>query len=87
MSITLQLTDQVRESMENRHILFEDIQQVIAYAERTGKKFTNPDNSHCLAYYRPLKVTYWVEYQPQEQGFLVHNAYSHRMEIMEEAHE
>jgi hypothetical protein len=27
-------------------------------------------------------VTYWVEYTPQEDGsFLIHKAYSHRMEL------
>lgn len=87
MSINLQLDDKVQETMENRHILLEDIQQVIEYAERTGRKFLNSDNGHSLAHYRPLRVTYWVEYQPQGQGFVVHNVYSHRMEIVEGAHE
>jgi glutamate synthase (NADPH) small chain len=85
MSINLQLNDRVKEDMEKRHILIEDIQKVIEYAERTGRKFVNPDNGHNLAHYRPLRVTYWVEYQSQDQGFLVHNVYSHRMEILEEA--
>ncbi|WP_047811677.1 pyridine nucleotide-disulfide oxidoreductase/dicluster-binding protein [Desulfosporosinus acididurans] len=87
MSINLQINDRVWGIMEDRHILIEDIQQVIGYAERTGRKFTNPDNGHSLAHYRPLRVTYWVEYEPQEQGFIVYNAYSHRMEIVEGAHE
>ncbi|WP_041276491.1 pyridine nucleotide-disulfide oxidoreductase/dicluster-binding protein [Desulfosporosinus acidiphilus] len=87
MSIDLQLNDRVWEIMEDRHILIEDIQQVIEYAERTGRKFINPDNGHSLAHYRPLRVTYWVEYEPQNQGFVVFNTYCHRMEIVEGAHE
>ncbi len=87
MSLILQLDERVQVNMERRHILIEDIQQVIEYAERTGRKFINPDNGHSLANYRPLRVTYWVEYQPQGQGFIVHNVYSHRMEIVEGAHE
>jgi Fe-S oxidoreductase len=87
MSLSLKLDEKVIENMENRHILIEDIQQVIEYAERTGSKFINPDNGHCLAHYRPLRVTYWVEYQPQDQGFAVHNVYSHRMKIVEGTHE
>ena len=87
MRINLQLDARVQEIMENRHILIEDIQQVIEYAERTGRKFIDPDNGHSLANFRPLRVTYWVEYQPQGQDFVVFNVYSHRMEIMEEAHE
>lgn len=86
-TINLLLNERVLEVMGNRRILIEDIQQVIEQAERTGRKFINPDNGHSLANYRPLRVTYWVEYQPQEQGFVVLNVYSHRMEIVEEGYE
>jgi len=86
-TINLQLNERVLEIMEERRILIEDIQQVIERAERTGRKFINPDNGHSLANFRPVKVTYWVEYQPQEQAFVVLNVYSHRMEIVEEGHE
>ena len=83
-TINLLLDERVLEIMEDRRILIEDIQQVIELAERTGRKFINPDNGHSLAHFRPVKVTYWVEYQPQEQGFVVLNVYSHRMEVVEE---
>lgn len=96
-TINLLLNERVLEVMEERRILIEDIQQVIELAERTGRKFINPDNGHSLAHFRPFKVTYWVEYQAQEQaqkqeqeqeqGFVVLNVYSHRMEIVEESHE
>jgi len=100
-TINLLLNERVLEIMEDRRILIEDIQQVIERAERTGRKFINADNGHSLAHFRPVKVTYWVEYQAQEQadepaeeqtsaqeqGFVVLNVYSHRMEIVEEAHE
>lgn len=88
-TINLLLNEKVLEIMEDRRILIEDIQRVIERAERTGRKFINPDNGHSLAQFRPVKVTYWVEYQTQEQeqGFVVLNVYSHRMEIVEESHE
>ncbi|MHB8075145.1 pyridine nucleotide-disulfide oxidoreductase/dicluster-binding protein [Desulfosporosinus fructosivorans] len=86
-TINLLLNERVLEIMEDRRILIEDIQQVIEFAERSGRKFINPDNGHSLAHFRPVKVTYWVEYQAQEQGFVVLNVYSHRMEIAEESHE
>jgi len=87
LAINLLLDERVLEIMEVRRILIEDIQQVIELAERTGRKFINPDNGHSLAQFRPFKVTYWVEYHPQEQGFVVLNVYSHRMEILEDGHE
>ncbi len=83
-TIKLICDEQVTQRLEERLILIEDIQQVIEHAERTGRKFINSANSHCLAYFRPARVTYWVEYQPSAEGFVVLNAYSHRMEIVEE---
>lgn len=83
-TIELYIGDDIRELMENRLILVEDIQKVIDYAEKTGKKLFNADSKHYLACYRPVSVTYWVEYSPQGAGYKVYNAYSHRMQIIEE---
>jgi hypothetical protein len=81
-SIRLILPEAVQQMVEERLILVEDMQKVIEYAERTGKRMRNQTSGHFLAYYKPTSVTYWVEYTPQEDGsFLVHKAYSHRMEI------
>ncbi|MEW6402288.1 MAG: pyridine nucleotide-disulfide oxidoreductase/dicluster-binding protein, partial [Chloroflexota bacterium] len=81
-SIRLILPDTVQKQIEDRLILVEDIQKVIEYAERTGKRMFNSSTGHYLAYFKPTSVTYWVEYTPQDNGtFLIHRAYSHRMEI------
>jgi nicotinamidase-related amidase len=84
-AIELIISEEVRKQMEERLILLEDIQQVIDAAEKNGRKFINPENGHSLAHHRPTRVTYWVEYEAQESGgYLIHNAYSHRMEVIEE---
>ncbi|WP_026895669.1 pyridine nucleotide-disulfide oxidoreductase/dicluster-binding protein [Clostridiisalibacter paucivorans] len=70
--------------MEDRLILKENIIEVIQYAEGKDRKFINPDNNHSLAYKKIVNVTYWVEYENKEQDFIIHNAYSHRMEILED---
>ncbi len=59
-------------------------EKVIFHAEQTGKHLINPDNNHCLASYKPVRVTYWVEYEPAGQGNVIHNAYSHRMQLSEQ---
>lgn len=82
--IKLIFSDEVKELMESRFILVEDLQKVIEFAERTGNKLVNKENGNFLAYKKNLSVTYWVEYAPQEDGFVIHNTYSHRMEIGEE---
>ncbi|HUW66130.1 MAG TPA: 4Fe-4S dicluster domain-containing protein [Spirochaetia bacterium] len=78
-NVKLEISGEIKTVMENRLILVEDVQKVIEYAERTGNKLVNQDRF--LAYFKPVSVTYWVEYAPAEEGFRVYNAYSHRMEI------
>ncbi|HOS79107.1 MAG TPA: FAD-dependent oxidoreductase [Anaerolineae bacterium] len=80
--IQLLLSEEVAARVEKRLILEEDIREVIAYAERTGNRFHNPQTGHFLASHRPANVTYWVEYTPVDDGYQIHNAYSHRMEIV-----
>ena len=69
--------------MEGRMILVEDIQKVIGYAENTGTKILDVTSGHFIAHYNPVSVTYWVEYSPHHSGFVIYNAYSHRMEVIE----
>ena len=81
-SIRLVLPEDVQKQVEDRLILVEDMQKVIEYAERTGKRMLNNSTKHYLAYFKPTSVTYWVEYTKNDDGsFLVHKAYSHRMEV------
>ena len=80
--VTLVISDEVRSLMEDSLILVADLQQVVEYAERTGDKFKNGTNGHFLAAYKPAYVTYWTEYSAGENGFVIHDTYSHRMEII-----
>ena len=83
-SIRLNLSDEVLALLEDRLILVADVQQVIAFAERTGQKLLSPQSGHFLAQFRPNTVTYWVEYLPDgDGGYTVFNAYSHRMDVGE----
>lgn len=79
--IRLVLPETVQRQIDERLILVEDIQKVIEYAERTGKRLFNSASGHSLASYRPTSVTYWVEYSLQDGAYRIHKAYSHRMEI------
>lgn len=87
MAVKLYIADEVKELLEERRILLEDVQKVIENAESTGRKFVNKTNSHILAYFKPASATYWVEYGIKEDGFIIYNAYFHRMEIMEDVKE
>lgn len=80
--IKLEIAPEVAESMDRRRILVEDLQQVIHHAETSGDRLFNPSSGRYKAAYAPYAVTFWVEYTPSEEGFVVHNAYSHRMEVL-----
>lgn len=57
---------------------------MIDFAERSGYRLLNRETGRFTAHFKPASVTYWVEYSRSGDGFVVHNAYSHRMEIAED---
>ena len=82
-TLELYIDPEVAVLMEKRMILVEDLQKVISHAENTGEKILDAATGHLIAHYKPVSVTYWVEYSPHDSGFIIHNAYSHRMEVIE----
>jgi hypothetical protein len=79
---SLLLEPDVRSLLDERSIREEDIQQVLHFAESNSQFFMHKATGHHLAYFTPAKVTYWVEYLPQDDGYRIYNAYSHRMKII-----
>jgi glutamate synthase (NADPH/NADH) small chain len=70
--------------MEARHILDDDVKQVIHNAEVTGEKLYQADESRYLAKMRLSEATFYVEYSVTDDGYVVHTAYSHMSEIVED---
>ncbi len=58
---------------------------MIHFAETRNKKLLNRRTGRLMAHHKPAAVTYWVEYSREGDEFVVHNAYSHRMEVEEVA--
>ena len=82
--IKLQVGDEVKKRLEERHISEDEIKQVIDFAETKGEKLYQPDANRYLAKNRLGEVTIYVEYSTDEKGHIVHTAYSHRSKIGEE---
>jgi Fe-S oxidoreductase len=82
--IRLIISQETLDLLNSRHVLEEDVQRVIHHTEATGRYLVNPANNHRLACFRPVRVTYWVEYRPTDQGYLIHTGYSHRMQLQED---
>jgi hypothetical protein len=76
--------ERVTALLDERHILDEDIKQVIAAAESTGVKLYQPDGDRCLAKLQTENATFYVEYSPAEEGYQIHTAYFHKSEIIKE---
>jgi hypothetical protein len=69
--------------LDNRHIIDEDVRQVISHAEATGEKLYQEGRERYLAKLKTANATFYVEYSPSPGGYRVHSAYFHRSEIME----
>lgn len=79
--LPLAISPELHTLLEKRMILEENLRRVIEHAEQSGEKLLIPATRHFLASWRSTCVTYWVEYAPAERGFIIHNAYSHRMQV------
>lgn len=80
--VLLRISEPVRQAMERRYILRQDVVTAIAGIEASGAKFLNRENNHILGSWRPRNVTFWVEYVADEDGgFTLINAWCHRMVI------
>lgn len=80
--LTLYLTEELELKLEARHILKREVKQAILRAETDQNKLLNPANGHFTTSYRPGNVTFWVEYLPEQDGYRLINAYSHRMQAV-----
>ena len=79
--IKLQLSSELRDVLEARLILVEDLQKVIEHADESGEYFVNKVSGHLVSSYKPNLITYWVEFVKQDDSFVVFDAYSHRMVV------
>ena len=81
-AIRLEISPEVAELLDSRRILTEDLQQVIRHAEISGERLFHPQTGHYKAAYASHNVTFWAEYSPAGEVYVIHNAYAHRMEVI-----
>jgi hypothetical protein len=79
--IKLEISDDVRHMLEERHILDEDLIQVIQNAEKTGEKLYEPETGRFLSKLHIKNVYFYAEYSIAESKYRIHAAYSHRFSI------
>ncbi|WP_031485078.1 pyridine nucleotide-disulfide oxidoreductase/dicluster-binding protein [Maridesulfovibrio frigidus] len=82
-SILVSFTKEATRLMEERRILITDIQKTLKAMDTSGKVLENIETGLKLTYFRPVTVTYWIEYeQTAENSYLIHKVWSHRMRIL-----
>ena len=82
-NISIAVSDEVSALMEERGVREEDIREVVAYAESTGKKLYNEDG-HFLARKRLEKFSAYVEYTIDGDAVNVFDVYSHMVTFEDE---
>ncbi len=84
--VAVRMEPDTAQRLDQRRILVSDLQKVLLAARTSGRFLVSGETGHRLASLRPWNVTYWVEYEEDGDGFLVHNAWSHRMEVLGKSH-
>ncbi|MEZ4600851.1 MAG: 4Fe-4S dicluster domain-containing protein [Syntrophotaleaceae bacterium] len=79
--IKLYIEPEVMRSIDSRRILENDLRQVIAQAEKTGRRLFNKEMNCFRANSKLGNTTFWVDYRAEQDGFRVLKAFSHRMVI------
>lgn len=75
-------TPEAERLMNERMILKSDVLNTLAYMRKTGEAVLDGDSGLVLARHRDGNVTFWVKLEETDGGYLVHSAYSHRMNVV-----
>ncbi len=76
------LEPDVLQTLEERRILLSDVALALREAEAgRAPVFLDKSTGRALTSWRPSRVTFWVLYSPENGGYRVHDAYSHRMVV------
>jgi Fe-S oxidoreductase len=81
--INLIIEDKLKEKLSSELILESEIEEVIEHCENKGKKILDGESGHFIGHYKITNMTYWIEYEVNDQVIKLHNAYAHRMSIEE----
>jgi hypothetical protein len=72
---------EAKAAMDERMILESDVTSVLQYVRETGEAIQDCGTGLIIARRRLGNVTFWVKYEERDGGYLVHSAYSHRMNV------
>ena len=83
LGFTLEYTPEARQMMDERMILTEDVEKVLCAMRETGEAVLDDETGLTVARARLGNTTFWVAFtQTAPDAYLVHRAYSHRMQVV-----
>ena len=80
-NMQLFMTRETAEKLSRDLILDEDIETLIRYCEHEQQYLLDEETDHRIGHLRRGYITYWAEYAPEDDGWRLYNAYSHRMQL------
>ena len=80
--LKLLLSEEMAEKLNRDFILLEDVEAVILHCEASGEKAMD-ESGLFFGHLQIGHMTFWAEYRVTEDGFLLENAYCHRMSLGE----
>ena len=81
LGFTIEYTPEAEVMMDDRMILKTDVIRVLQNLEETGEAILDEETGLIVTRARLGNVTFWVKYTETETGYLIHRAYSHRMNV------
>ncbi len=82
--LSLDISGALRQKLSDGWMLEDDIIATVAYCEESGRKIVNQADGSFRGHHAIGHLTYWVAYEKRAQGYLLRDAYSHRMMMKEE---
>jgi hypothetical protein len=83
-ALKLDIPDEVKTLLDERHVLEDDIRRVIEHAESTGLKLYQPETKNFLSKMRIFQAMFYVEYVADQGTYKIETAYTHRFKLDEE---
>ncbi len=78
---TCEISDEVKQKMEDRMILESDLLQTIAAYRKDRRAVLNEADHTLTAMHRIGNVSFWVRFLEQDDHYTILSAYSHRMQV------
>ena len=79
----LTFTEEARRLMDGRMILTDDVIAVLNDYRESGEAILDSETGLLIARRRLGNATFWVKFtEDGQQGYIVHGAYSHRMNVV-----